>query len=36
MIGSVLQIKLIDSAEEIMDSILEEHCALQDGSEQKN
>lgn len=36
MIGSVLQIKLIDSAKETMDSALEEHCALQDGNEKEN
>lgn len=36
MIDSVLQIKWIDSAEETMDSALEEHCTLQDGNEQEN
>lgn len=36
MIGSLLQIKLIDSAKETMDSVLEEHGALQGGNEQED
>lgn len=36
MIGSVLQVKSIDSAKDTMDSVLVDHCALQDGNEQEN